>query len=211
MDIDVNKMFENKNKEIFKNSLTLEMERNLEALKNTTDNCVALEINKLFIFFKNYFEEINVEYEKEALLGFLYRERKKINDIVNSKIEDKKNRINENFLLKEEDGILTNEYLNEYHNELLKETERLNEELDIELKKEICTNFYPELLKKYMLESTEQVERINSRINVLFKENVISRIQEQVRFRDESLKNMSIESYKKYQNLNETTIENSNN
>ena len=62
-----------------------------------------------------------------------------------------------------------------------------------------------------MLESTEQVERINSRINVLFKENVISRIQEQVRFRDESLKNMSIESYKKYQNLNETTIENSNN
>lgn len=211
MDIDVNKMFENKNKEIFKNSLTLEMERNLEALKNTTDNCVALEINKLFIFFKNYFEEINVEYEKEALLGFLYRERKKINDIVNSKIEDKKNRIKENFLLKEEDGILTNEYLNEYHNELLKETERLNEELDIELKEEICTNFYPELLKKYMLESTEQVERINSRINVLFKENVISRIQEQVRFRDESLKNMSIESYKKYQNLNETTIENSNN
>ena len=211
MDIDVNKMFENKNKEIFKNSLTLEMERNLEALKNTTDNCVALEINKLFIFFKSYFEEINVEYEKEALLGFLYRERKKINDIVNSKIEDKKNRINENFLLKEEDGILTNEYLNEYHNELLKETERLNEELDIELKKEICTNFYPELLKKYMLESTEQVERINSRINVLFKENIISRIQEQVRFRDESLKNMSIESYKKYQNLNETTIENSNN
>lgn len=211
MDIDVNKMFENKNKEIFKNSLTLEMERNLEALKNTTDNCVSLEINKLFIFFKNYFEEINVEYEKEALLGFLYRERKKINDIVNSKIEDKKNRIKENFLLKEEDGILTNEYLNEYHNELLKETERLNEELDIELKEEICTNFYPELLKKYMLESTEQVERINSRINVLFKENVISRIQEQVRFRDESLKNMSIESYKKYQNLNETTIENSNN
>ena len=211
MDIDVNKMFENKNKEIFKNSLTLEMERNLEALKNATDNCVALEINKLFIFFKSYFEEINVEYEKEALLGFLYRERKNINDIVNSKIEDKKNRIKENFLLKEEDGILTNEYLNEYHNEILKETERLNEELDIELKEEICTNFYPELLKKYMLESTEQVERINSRINVLFKENVISRIQEQVRFRDESLKNMSIESYKKYQNLNETTIENSNN
>ena len=76
MDIDVSKMFENKNKEIFKNSLALEMERNLEALKNTTDNCVALEINKLIIFFKSYFKEINIEYKKEELLGILYRERK---------------------------------------------------------------------------------------------------------------------------------------
>ena len=49
MDIDINKMFKDKNKEIFKNSLTLEMERNLDTLKNTTDNCVALEINKLFL------------------------------------------------------------------------------------------------------------------------------------------------------------------
>ena len=54
MDIDVNKMFKEKNIEIFKNSLTLEMERNLDALKNTTDNCVSLEINKLFLFFKNF-------------------------------------------------------------------------------------------------------------------------------------------------------------
>ena len=38
MEMDINKMFQDKNKEIFRNSLTLEMERNLEALKNTTDN-----------------------------------------------------------------------------------------------------------------------------------------------------------------------------
>ena len=48
MDTDISKMFKEKNKEIFKNSLTLEMERNLDALKNTTDNCVSLEIKKLF-------------------------------------------------------------------------------------------------------------------------------------------------------------------
>ena len=107
MDIDVSKMFETKNKEIFKNSLVLEMERNLESLKSTTDNCVALEINKLFLFFKSYFEETNIEYTKEELLGILYKEKKTINDIVNAKIEDKKNRLKENFLSKEEDGIIT--------------------------------------------------------------------------------------------------------
>ena len=75
MNIDINKMFKDKNKEIFKNSLTLEMERNLDTLKNTTDNCVALEINKLFLFFKKYFHECNISFKKEELLGFLYKEK----------------------------------------------------------------------------------------------------------------------------------------
>ena len=139
MDVDVIKMFENKNKEIFKNSLALEMERNLEALKNTTDNCVALEINKLMIFFKSYFKEINIEYKKEELLGILYRERIAINDIVNKKIEEKKERIKNNFLLKEEEGILSNEYLNNYYDELQKETEIINDEIDTERKKYVLT------------------------------------------------------------------------
>ncbi len=211
MDIDVSKMFETKNKEIFKNSLVLEMERNLESLKSTTDNTVALEINKLFIFFKKYFQEINVEYKKEELLGLLYREKKEINDIVNSKIEDKKNRLKENFLSKEEDGILSKEYLDEYYEELKKETETINEEIEVELTKEICTSFSTDILKKYKLESVEQVDRINSRINELFKNSVISRIKEQAEFRDESLRNMSIESFNKYDNLNKSTIENNNN
>ena len=89
MDMDINKMFQDKNKEIFKNSLSLEMERNLESLKNTTDNCVALEINKLVIFFTKYFNEINIEFKKEELLGLLYREKTDINNIVNNRIEEK--------------------------------------------------------------------------------------------------------------------------
>ncbi|MBR4671730.1 MAG: hypothetical protein IKO78_00835 [Bacilli bacterium] len=211
MDIDVSKMFETKNKEIFKNSLVLEMERNLESLKSTTDNCVALEINKLFLFFKSYFEETNIEYTKEELLGILYKEKKTINDIVNAKIEDKKNRLKENFLSKEEDGILSKEYLEEYYQELLKETEKINEEIEVELKTEICTNFSTNIIKKYKLETVEQMDRINSRINDLFADSVISKIHEQTKFRDESLRNMSLESYSKYDNLNKTTIENNDN
>jgi hypothetical protein len=87
MDIDISKMFKDKNKEILNNSLKLEMNRNLETLKNTTDNCVSLEINKLFLFFKKYFDEININYTKDDLLGCLYKERKTISDIVNSEIE----------------------------------------------------------------------------------------------------------------------------
>ena len=57
MDENIGKMFRDKNKEIFLNSLTLDVERNSDALKSTTDNCVALEINKLSVFLKSYFKE----------------------------------------------------------------------------------------------------------------------------------------------------------
>ncbi len=203
IDADISKMFKDKNKEIFLNSLTLEMERNLETLKNTTDNCVALEINKLFLFFKKYFQEIDIKYKKEELLGMLYRERKKINDIVNAKIEEKKQRIKENFLEKVQE--IDENFLDKYSEELSSETNRINEEIELELKKEIRTEFSLYITSKYKLKTVEQDERIHSRVDILFNESVISRIKEQTVFRDDSLKNMAKESYNKYLELNKRT------
>ena len=208
MDMDINKMFQDKNKEIFRNSLSLEMERNLEALKNTTDNCVALEINKLAIFFTKYFNETNISFKKEELLGLLYREKNEINNIVNARIEEKKVSIKENFLSKDiEENTITEEYLNKYYQELSNETQKMNDDLDLLLKTEICTKFFPKIIKKYKLENKEQEERINSRINILFNNTIISRIKEETLFRDESLKNMCNESYNKYLDLNKRTTE----
>lgn len=203
IDEDISKMFKDKNKEIFLNSLTLEMERNLETLKNTTDNCVALEINKLFLFFKKYFQEIDIKYKKEELLGILYRERKNINDIINAKIEEKKQRIKENFLEKVVE--IDDTFLDQYSDELSSETNRINSEIELELKKEIRTEFSMHITSKYKLKTIEQEERIHSRINILFNESVISRIKEQTIFRDDSLKNMAKESYNKYIELNKRT------
>ncbi len=203
IDEDISKMFKDKNKEIFLNSLTLEMERNLETLKNTTDNCVALEINKLFLFFKKYFQEIDIKYKKEELLGILYRERKNINDIINAKIEEKKQRIKENFLEKVVE--IDDTFLDQYSDELSSETNRINSEIELELKKEIRTEFSMNITSKYKLKTIEQEERIHSRINILFNESVISRIKEQTIFRDDSLKNMAKESYNKYIELNKRT------
>jgi len=208
MDKDINKMFKDKNKEIFINSLVLEMERNLEALKNTTDNCVALEINKLIMFFTKYFEETEIKFKKEELIGFMYRKKTKINSIVNNKIEEKKQKLKEGFLSKKiENDVVTQEYIDEYYAALLNETQILNDDLDLLLKEEICTVFYPEVIKKYKLNSKEQEERINSRINILFKDTLIRRVKEESVFRDESLKNMCAESYNKYLELNKRTAE----
>ncbi len=208
MDIDINKMFKDKNKEIFNNNLTLEMERNLDALKNTTDNCVSLEINKLFLFFKKFFEENKIDYKKEELLGLLYRERKILNDIVNNKIEEKKNNIKQNILNNnQKEDILSEEFLNKYFEALKDESNNINDNIEILLKEEICTNFSSNLIKKFKLDNGDQLDRINSRINILFKDNVISRVKDQIIFRDDSLKNMAKESFNKYLDLTNKTVE----
>ena len=208
MDIDINKMFIEKNKEIFKNSLTLEMERNLDTLKNTTDNCVSLEINKLFLFFKSFFEENGIDYTKEELLGFLYKEKNDINNMVNNEIEQKKKRVKENFLEKNtNEKVYGEEFLNNYFEVLTNESNTIINNIELLLKEEICTNFSVNILKKYKLENDSQLERINSRVNILFKDNVISKIKDKIIFRDDSLKNMAKESFNKYLQLNDKTVE----
>lgn len=208
MDMDINKLFQEKNKEIFRNSLILEMERNLESLKNTTDNCVALEVNKLSQFLYDYFEEVQIKYKKEELVGFLYREKEILNNIINSKIEDKKNRINQKYLQKDiEKGMLDETYIQDYYEELSNETETMNNEIEIGIKKEITTVFFQQLLIKYRVNSEEEKERLNSRVNILFCQTIIKKVKEQTTFRDESLKNMAKESYEKYLKLNKNTLE----
>ena len=206
MDENIGKMFRDKNKEIFLNSLTLDVERNSDALKSTTDNCVALEINKLSVFLKSYFKEQKIPYKKDELQGILYREKVELNKIINNRIEEKKVNIVEGFIndSKEKDNILSN-FLEDFSKTLDDETNKMNEDLDLAIKTRICLDFSQYIIKKYDLQSEEQIERINSRINILFKDIVIKRVKDETMFRDESLRNQTKESYDKYRNLNENT------
>lgn len=208
MDMDINEMFQSKNKEIFKNSLILEMERNIESLKNTTENAISLETNKLLLFFKSFLAENNIEYKKEELIGFLFREKTKINNLVNDKIDLKKDNLEK--YLKEEDkrAILDEEFLEEYYKKLSEETNILSDNIEIVIKTEIYTEFSGEIIKKFSLSTDEQKNRIESRVNTLYKDTLIKRIQDEAKFRDDSLKNMSKESYSKYKDLNKQTLDN---
>lgn len=205
-DANIGKMFRSKNKELFLNSLQVDLERNCDALKSTTDNCVALEINKLLIFLKSYFKEQKIEFTKEEIIGILYREKTELNKIVNNRIELKKNNIINDFVkAKQEDEDILSNFLDEYYETIKEETSKMNEDLDVQLKTRICLEFSQYIIKKYDLTDENQVERINSRINQLFKDTVIKRIKEETEFRDESLINQTKSSYEKYRSLNENT------
>lgn len=207
MDIEITKMFQEKNKDIFKNSLGLEMERNLESLKKTTDNCTALELNKIFNFLKSLFEEHGIIYNENDLKTEIEKEKEKLNEIVNSRIDIKMKNLNTFFQKRKTDSLISEEYLNEYYEELSKNTTDIVGEIEKELKKEICIEFTPNLLKKYKLNTQDQQDRVTSRIDMLFSDTLIRRVKEQISFRDKSLENMSRESFEKYKKLNERTLE----
>lgn len=207
MDMEVAKMFQEKNKDILKNSLALEMERNLESLKKTTDNCTALEMNKILLFFRDFFEEYKIIYNEDQIKDMIEKEKEILNNIVNSKIEQKKQNLHLFFEETKSEDFITEEYFEKYYEELSKNTKELLNLIEVELKKEICIQFTPSILAKYKLDTQEQQERLSSRINSLFTENLIRRIKEQFEFRDESLKNMCIESFERYIKLNESTVE----
>ena len=205
MDENLGKMFRDKNKEIFLNSLEIDISRNSEALKSTTDNCVSLETNKLFIFFNTYFKEQSIEFKKEELLGILFREKVELNKVINNRIEEKTNNLINNYLQSLKDKEILSDFLEEVSKQIDDETEKMNNDLDYSIKSKICLEFSQYITKKYKIKSEEQIERINSRINILFKDIIIKRVKEETKFRDDSLRNQIKNSYEKYRSLNENT------
>lgn len=207
MDENLGKMFRDKNKELFLKSLSLDIERNSEALKSTTNNCVALEINKLFIFLNTYFNEEDIPHTKEEILGFLYREKIELSKIISNRIEEKKNNLLNGFIKEsiEKESILSN-FLEELSKAIDEETAKMNDDLEIAIKTRVCLEFSQYIIKKYELRNENQLERINSRINVLLKDTIIKRVKDETSFRDESLRNQTKESYEKFRLLNENTF-----
>lgn len=208
MNEDINKLFEIKNKEILINSLILEMEKNIDTLKNTVDNCLSLEINKLIIFMKKYFSEAKIKYTKESILTLLYNEKNTLNKVIEKEINRKKENIRNKYLERvKEDSRFTEEELNNYFEILKEETKVFLNNLEPIIDNEIVNVFYINVLKEHEITEEEQIERLSSRINNLFRKSILEKIKIESEFRDESLKNMAEASFKKYLSLNEQTLD----
>jgi len=206
MDKDVAKILHEKNKDIFKNSLLLEMEKNLDTLKHTTDNAVALEMNKVYSFIKQYFEEIKMKHDENTLKTNTDTEINIVNQLINEEIENKKQELEKYFEAELKKPTIEIEYIEKYHEYIDEITEKISEIIEEAIKKEICTIFTANILKDYKFKKKEQKERIRTNIDSIFVERLLKKLKEEIKFRDESLKNMCNESYNKYLNLNKITL-----
>lgn len=206
MDKDITNMFHEKNKDILKNSLILEMERNIDTLKHATNNAIILEMTKIFSFLKQYMEEIGIVFKEEQLKKVIDKEISILNDLINNEIGNKKKQLEKYFKkeLKKSTPIDT-DYIDSYHKYIDEVTANAKEPIELVIRKEISTIFTPNILKDYNFNKEEQHDRIRGRIDILLVERLIKRILDEIKFRDDSLKNVCNESFIKYQNLNKIT------
>ena len=205
MDKEVTKVLHEKNKDIFKNSLLLEMEKNLDTLKQTTDNSVTLEITKVYNFIKQYFVEIKMKYNDDLLQKMINEEINTVNNLISTEIETKKQELEKYFEKELKKATIEPEYIKNYHEHIDEITTKISETIELAIRKEICIVFTPTTLRNYKFKNKAQQERIITNIDSIFVERLIKRIKEEIKFRDESLKNMCNESYNKYLNLNKIT------
>ena len=204
-DLDVVEMFREKNKAIFQKSLMLEMERNLETLMQTIDNIATLELNKTCNFLKQYLDEINIGHSEKILEKKFLEKKKELSKIINEKIDEKKKELDKYFEKETKSASnLTKKYIEEYHKYMDETTGKTVKRIENDLKEYISTDFTPSIIKSYAFKE-EQKYRIKGRINNIFTETMVKRVIEEIKFRDESLKNICNESYEKYLKLNEIT------
>lgn len=78
----LDKLFFEKNKEILKNKLVLDVSNNTDSLKLTLSNVVMLEMNKLYKSLVKLFEENDIEYSDDKLKALIEEEKLKLNDII---------------------------------------------------------------------------------------------------------------------------------
>lgn len=78
----LDQLFFEKNKEILKNKLVLDVSNNTDSLKLTLSNVVMLEMNKLHKSLIKLFEENDIDYSEESLKGLIEEEKNKLNNII---------------------------------------------------------------------------------------------------------------------------------
>lgn len=78
----LDKLFYEKNKEILKNKLILDINNNTDSLRLTISNVIMLEMNKLYKHLVKLFEENKIKYSDEKLRKLIEDEKTKLNDIV---------------------------------------------------------------------------------------------------------------------------------
>lgn len=82
MNDSLDKLFYEKNKEILKNKLILDINNNTDSLELTLSNVISLEMNKLYKNLIRVCEENKLEYSIQELKELIEKEKSSLNSIL---------------------------------------------------------------------------------------------------------------------------------
>lgn len=97
MNGNIDKLFYEKNKEILKKKLLLDIENNNDSLKLTLDNVISLEMNKLYKSLVSLCKQNKLDFSDKKLMELIESEKVKLKNIVLEEL-NKRQRVLEQYI-----------------------------------------------------------------------------------------------------------------
>ncbi len=204
---DINDMFMEKNFEILKNKISLDMDNNADSLNHTISNFIDLKEININRYLIELYDGLNIKYDEKTIKKFISNEAEILKKISLECIIFRKESIAKYFDKKVDYKKIDDAYIEEFHKYIDDLTEELNNNIDLKIREEICTKFCPELSNLYVLPDEESHEMIVNYINDFYCDTIISKIKNEVSLRNETLKNLSLEAFNRFKSMNEKTVE----
>ena len=207
VDIDINEMFSEKHQKMFFDKLRLDLDNNTDTFKLATKNIIKIEMAKLLSSLKKIYDKYSLDIDDELIKQIL-------NDSKNSMLEstmiviDEKRDKNKNYVSNQENqSSNTKKFLKEYSKQIDDNELPFEENLNLAIKEETEVSLYNKLMNAYSCVNEEMHQDILTTININFSQTLFNRISGESLHRNQTLKNMAEETYKKYLDLDKSRIE----
>lgn len=203
--MDINKMFMNKNYEILKNKLDLDINNNADSLNHTISNFIDLKAIGLNKYICETYDDSKIKYQEKKIKELIEKESNILKEIFLKHIEERKNQISSFFNQDIDATTITDEYLTNYHQHIDDLTDNFKNNIEVAAREEICTKFSGGIIETYKLPDKYTKEKLLEYINKSYCNNIIEKIGSESILRNSTLKNLSKEAFERFKSMNEKT------
>lgn len=203
--MDINKMFMNKNYEILKNKLDLDINNNADSLNHTISNFIDLKAIGLNKYICETYDDLKIIYEENEIKKLIEKESNILKELFLKYIEERKNQISLFFNKDIDATTITDEYIKDYHGHIDDLTDDFKNKIEVATREEICTKFSTNVIEIYKLPDQYTKEKLLEYINKSYCNNIIEKIISESILRNSTLKNLAQEAFERFKSMNEKT------
>ncbi len=200
-------MFQEKNYEILKKKLDLDINNNADSLNHTMSNFIDLKAIGLTKYIFEVYNSSNIKYDEEKVKELIDKEAETLKEIFLKHIKKRQEQISSFFNADVDFTKITDIYLDEYHEHIDNLTDTLEENIKLDVLSEICTNFSETIVKLYKLPDEVSKENLIEYINNSYCNSLIEKIKSEATLRNATLKNLSKEAFERFKSMNAKTVD----
>ncbi len=206
VEIDIDEIFSEKHQKMFFDKLRLDLDNNADTFKLATKNIIKIEIAKLLSSLKKIYDKYSVDIDDEVIKHILNNSKNSMLESTIIVINEKRDS-NKDYISNQENKVSnTKKFLKEYNKQIDNNELPFEENLNLTIKEETEISLYNELTNAYSCVNEEMHQDILTTININFSQVLFNRISSESRHRNQTLKNMADEAYKKYLDLDKSRI-----